>query len=77
MEKDDKKPPLGESMEADRPRTPRATVRQREKKLRDQLRELLRLDNEEQLRAALREEFAIEQDDPRFNAILQIWREQR
>jgi len=43
----------------------------------EQLRELLRLRDEAQLRAALKDDFSIEEGDPRFSAILQIWREQQ
>ena len=72
-----KRPPLSDYMDADRPRTARQAARERERLLRQKMRELLSLRDESVLREALRQDFEIDEKDPRFIEILRIWREQQ
>ena len=59
------------------PKTPRADAVAREAEVKRQMRELLALDDERLLKEALVRDHEIDEKDPKFSAILKVWRELR
>jgi hypothetical protein len=63
--------------EDERPRTPKAEVRRREREAQNKLISLLKAKDERTLIDLLTHDFGITPSDPRFAEILKIWRERR
>jgi len=60
-----------------KPRTPKAEVRQRERKIMEAMSDLLDLDDEETFKRELSERFGIKPGNPRYQLALATWAEIR
>jgi hypothetical protein len=57
-----------------KPRTAKGEARKRERELMTMLEKLMAIGDEATFREGLQKEFGIKPDDPRFKAILDVWR---
>jgi hypothetical protein len=59
------------------PQSPKAAAAERARKMASQMRDLLAYGDEATLVAALKSKYGISPRDPKFEAILSIWREEQ
>ena len=57
------------------PKSPKAAAKERERQVQSQMRDLLAIKDESTLVSVLKNDYSLTPRDPRYKAIMQIWRD--